>query len=340
MVKGKGVNPFLLQPIFGITSVSPAYEVERAPGPIVQTAVEVAQTQWAKLLQVSPSVRRFRVTASRSDKRFPLNSMDIEREVGSAILKNLPNLKVDLKSFDLEIGVEVRPHAGYVFSDRIIGQRGLPVGVNRKLLALISGGIDSPVSAWMMMKRGCPISFLHFHAPPYTSPAARQKVVELVTALKPYQGYATLILVPFAQIQEAIKEISPEKFRTLLYRRMMHRIAERLCETEGAQGIVTGDALGQVSSQTVENLLVIGEGLSLPLFQPLIGMDKVEIIERARSIGTFDLSIQPAADCCTLFTPKRPAVRADLSSIHHVETKLDLNLLITEAVGNTERVQL
>ncbi|OGQ36140.1 MAG: tRNA 4-thiouridine(8) synthase ThiI [Deltaproteobacteria bacterium RIFCSPHIGHO2_12_FULL_43_9] len=340
VIKGERLNPYALKNVFGITSVSPTLKVSNLPEEITEKALEVAEGEWKNILAISANKKKFRVTAQRGFKAFPKTSMEIESAVGSMIQKRFPDLEVDLTDYDLELGIDVRPDASYIFTDRISCFRGLPVGINQRLVALISGGIDSPVAAWMLMKRGCSITFVHFHAHPYTAPAAKQKVLELVTVLKKFQNDTVIYFVPFAEIQLVINKNVPERYRTILYRRMMHRIADTIKERENAYGLITGDSIGQVSSQTVENMRSIMEAIPGPVFQPLIGMDKVEIIEKAKMIGTFDISIQDVADCCTLFTPRSPVISSTINEIQRVEENLDIPKLIDDVVNHLEKVFL
>lgn len=339
-VKGERLNPYALKNVFGITSVSPTLKVANSPEEITNKALEVAEDEWKNIIAISSGRKKFRVTVQRGFKAFPKTSMEIESAVGSRIQERFPDLGVDLTDYDLELGIDVRADASYIFTNRIPCFRGLPVGTNQRLIALISGGIDSPVAAWMMMKRGCSVIFVHFHAPPYTAPAAKQKVLELVTTLKKFQNDTIIYFVPFADIQLAINDNAPAKYRTILYRRMMHRIADTIRQREKAYGLITGDSIGQVSSQTVENMSSIIEATAGPVFQPLIGMDKVEIIEKARAIGTFDISIQDAADCCTLFTPKSPATSSSVEEIKRAEDDLDISVLVNNAFNCTEKIAL
>lgn len=338
MINGENLNPYILKTVFGVSSVSPAIEVANSADEIISRATEIAEREWKTIVGVSTLKKSFRVSTQRGFKKFPSTSMEIESAVGKNILNKFPNLKVDLTKYDLELGIDVRFKNSYIFTERILGPRGLPNGINRKLVALISGGIDSPVAAWMMMKRGCPIVFAHFHAPPYTGPAAKQKIIELVSTLRRYQGSTTLYIIPFAQVQLSIKKNAPERYRTILYRRMMHRIAEVIRIKERAYALVTGDSLGQVSSQTVENMRSIIDAVPGPIFQPLIGMDKIEIIERARKIGTFELSIQDTTDCCTLFTPKSPATNSTIRDIREIEESFEFSKIINDALEMKEKI--
>lgn len=340
LVRGERLNPYALKNVLGITSISPAIEIQNTPEAIIEKASEIAKREWRNIIEVTGDEKRFRITAQRGLKSFPKTSMEIEAEVGSEIQASFPSLKVDLKDYDLELGIDVRTSSSFIFTERIPGFRGLPIGTNGRLISLLSGGIDSPVAAWMMMKRGCPITFVHFHAAPYTGPAIKQKISELVNTLKKFQNKTKLYFVPFAEIQMVIKENAPEKYRTILYRRIMHRIAEGIRIQESAFGLVTGDSIGQVSSQTVENMKSIMDAVQSPIFQPLIGMDKLEIIERAKKIGTFEISIQNAPDCCTLFTPKFPATKSHVDKVREVERTLNIVSLIEGLLSSSEMVIL
>jgi tRNA uracil 4-sulfurtransferase len=281
----------------------------------------------------------FRVSAKRSDKRFPLTSMDVEREIGAYVCE-VTGKSVKLRHPDLTIHIETLVKDAYYFMEREEGPGGLPVGTSGKVACLLSGGIDSPVAAFRLMKRGCPAIFIHFHGRPYVSRASEEKVRELSALLTQYQFQSRLYLVTFGDIQRQIVVNAPSPFRIVLYRRMMIRIAEELARRERCWSLVTGDSLGQVASQTAENLSVVEEAANLPILRPLIGMDKVEITEQAQRIGTFETSIEPDQDCCRLFVPPHPSTRTDIDHIRKIERGFDLIALIKQGLDATELVEL
>lgn len=277
----------------------------------------------------------FRVTAKRADKRFPFTSMDVERTLGRAICQTLGK-QVSLKEPDLTVYVELLTKEAYYSAEKIPGPGGMPVGVSGKVACLISGGIDSPVAAYRMMKRGCRALFVHFSGRPLVSRASEDKVRELVQTLTAYQYFSRLYIVPFGEIQREIVLGTPAPFRVVLYRRMMLRIAEDLARKEQCWGLVTGDSLGQVASQTPENLSVVQEAAGLPLLRPLIGMDKIEITDEARRIGTYDTSIEPDQDCCKLFTPPHPSTKTRIDDLRKIERNMDVTRLVKQGIDKAE----
>ncbi len=281
----------------------------------------------------------FRITARRAFKTFPLSSVDLNRALGAHALALHPGSRVDLEHPDLNVHVEVLPGEAFVYCDRRPGAGGLPVGSSGTVAALLSGGIDSPVAAWRMMKRGCRVIFVHFHSVPYLPDVSRKKARGLVERLTQWQYFSRLFLVPFGEIQrEVVLSVQPQG-RVVAYRRLMTRIAERLGRQAGAAALVTGDSLGQVASQTLHNLARIDEAVELPILRPLIGMDKLEITEQARALGTLEISIEPDADCCTLFVPKHPGTRMTREEVALVEARLDIPALVSAGVdGATEEV--
>lgn len=283
----------------------------------------------------SKSFASFRVTARRADKRFPFTSMDVERAVGAAVCAGTGK-PVSLKHPDLTVYVELLTKAAYFSSEKIQGPGGMPVGVSGTVACLISGGIDSPVAAYRMIKRGCRALFVHFSGRPLVSRASEDKVRELVQTLAGSLYHARLYVIPFGEIQREIVLNTPAPFRVVLYRRMMIRIAEELARKEGCWGLVTGDSLGQVASQTPENLSVVEEAAELPILRPLIGMDKVEIVDEARRLGTYDISIEPDQDCCKLFTPAHPATKTSRDEIRKVERALDIAGLVKLGLEKAE----
>ena len=277
----------------------------------------------------------FRVTAKRADKRLPLTSMDAEREIG-AHLAVMTGKTVKLKQPDLTLSVELLTKEAHVAADKTNGPGGMPVGTSGKVACLLSGGIDSPVAAYRMMKRGCKAIFVHFSGRPLVSRASEEKVGDLAQLLTAYQYYSRLYVVPFGEIQREIVANAPAPFRVILYRRLMVRIAEELARREGCWALVTGDSLGQVASQTPENLSVVEAAAELPLLRPLIGMDKIEITEQAQQLGSFGTSIEPDQDCCKLFVPQHPSTRTRLEDILRVERALEISAFVKQGVGKAE----
>jgi len=286
----------------------------------------------------SESFSTFRISAKRSDKRLTLTSMEIAREIGATICEETGK-KVSLTDPDITVYLELLSKEVYYATRKIQGPGGMPVGVSGKVACLISGGIDSPVAAYRMMKRGCRVLFVHFSGRPLVSRASEEKVRELVQLLTSHQYTSKLYIVPFGEIQQDIVASAPAPYRVVLYRRVMIRIAEELARREQCWGLVTGDSLGQVASQTPENLTVIEEVAELPILRPLIGMDKVEITDQARQIGSFATSIEPDQDCCSLFTPPHPSTRTRLDDILKVERLFDIDGLVKQGLDKAELTQ-
>ncbi len=324
-----------LSRVFGIAHFSLAYSVSInriAPQPLENLKLAVG-----RLIRDLPFTT-FRVSTKRADKRFPFTSMEVDREIGTYVC-SLTSKRVSLSKPDLTITVELLTHEAFFSVQRATGPGGLPVGVSGRVACLISGGIDSPVSAYRMMKRGCRAVFIHFHGRPYVSRASEEKVRDIVDLLTQYQLYSRLYLIPFGEIQRLIVLGAPTASRVVLYRRMMMRIAEELARKEGCWGLVTGDSLGQVASQTAENLGVVEEATQLPILRPLIGMDKIEIMEQAQQIGTFETSIEPDQDCCRLFVPPHPTTRANLDHIRRIEKRFDLTTIVKKGLEKAELVE-
>ena len=277
----------------------------------------------------------FRVTAKRADKRLPLTSMEVERDVGGYLF-DVTGKAVKLKQPDLTLYIELLTHEAHVSARKIQGPGGMPVGTSGKVACLISGGIDSPVAAYRMMKRGCKAVFVHFSGRPLVSRASEEKVQELVQLLTTYQYHSKLYIVPFGPIQQEIVANAPAAFRVVLYRRIMVRIAQELARREGCWALVTGDSLGQVASQTAENLSVVEEAAELPMLRPLIGMDKIEITEQAQQVGSFTISIEPDQDCCKLFVPLHPSTRTRLEDILRIERGLEISAFVKQGVDTAE----
>jgi thiamine biosynthesis protein ThiI len=313
-----------LQRIFGIANYSLSWRAERDIDAITTRALEAIEGR---------HFASFAVRAKRADKSFHLPSPEIGRVVGSAVAER-SHATVDLKHPELTINIEVLPREAFVALERLPGPGGLPVGASGTVLALISGGIDSPVAAWRMLRRGCQVAFIHFHGAPYQDRSSRDKVAELVHVLTPYQFESRLHLVPFGEIQRQIVSQVSRPHRVVLYRRMMMRIAEAVAKSIGASALVTGESLGQVASQTLSNLTVTEEATSLSVLRPLIGMDKAEITAQAQRIGSFEISIQPDQDCCLLFVPRHPATRTTIAEIHESERLLDIPAMVAMALDN------
>lgn len=281
------------------------------------------------------SFSTFRVTARRADKRLTLTSMAVERAVGAAVCEGTGKT-VSLRDPDLTVYIELLTKEAYFSVDKIQGPGGMPVGVSGKVACLISGGIDSPVAAYRMIKRGCRAMFVHFSGRPLVSRASEEKVHDLVQTLTAYQYESPLYIIPFGEIQREIVLNTPAPFRVVLYRRMMIRIAEQLAKKEQCWGMVTGDSLGQVASQTPENLSVVEEAAELPILRPLIGMDKLEITDEAKRIGTYETSIEPDEDCCKLFTPPHPSTKTRIDELRKVERALDVTALVKQGLEKAE----
>jgi thiamine biosynthesis protein ThiI len=304
--------------VFGVASATVAY---RAP-----STLDAMKSVLGRLLD-GRSFPSFRITARRAFKTYPLTSVDLNRALGAFVLERVPT-RVDLEHAAQEIRVEVLPAETYISLDRVEGPGGLPVGASGTVAALLSGGIDSPVAAWRMMKRGCRVVFVHFHSVPYLPATSQAKARALVERLTGWQYESWLHLVPFGEIQREVVLGVPPPLRVVVYRRLMVRIAEALARRAGAPALVTGESLGQVASQTLDNIARIDEAASMPVLRPLIGMDKLEITAQAQRLGTFEISIEPDADCCTLFTPRHPATRAGAAEIAAAEARLDLPRLV------------
>jgi thiamine biosynthesis protein ThiI len=274
----------------------------------------------------------FRISARRAFKTYPMSSVELNRALGAFVLERVPTTRVSLERFEVEIVVEVLPDEAFVSLDRQPGPGGLPVGAGGTVAALLSGGIDSPVAAWRMMKRGCRVVFVHFHSVPYLPPTSQAKARALVERLTGWQYASRLYLVPFGEIQREVVLSVPPPARVVVYRRLMIRIAEEIARRNGALALATGESLGQVASQTLENIVCIDEAAHGPILRPLIGMDKLEITEQAKQLETFEISIEPDADCCTLFTPKHPFTRMTVDEVHGAESRLDVPRLVAAGV--------
>ena len=280
----------------------------------------------------------FKVESKRSDKRFPLTSIGISQAIGGRLAEAHPSCRVDVHNPAYTVYVEVRDLAAYVHGPAVPGAGGLPTGVGGRAMCLLSGGIDSPVAAYMMAKRGVEIECVHFFSYPYTSELAKNKVLELARLVTRYCGRMTVNVVSFTQIQEAIRDNCPEEFFTLIMRRFMMEISQRIGQEHGCEALITGENLGQVASQTMQAMAVTGAVVDVPIFMPLVGMDKEEIVTIARKIGTMQTAILPYEDCCTVFTPKHPKTKPTLNQLIHAEKNLDREALILQAIENTEKI--
>ncbi len=316
--------------VFGVANTSPACRVETSEEAIAQTCVELMGDELAHRGAEGAS---FAIRVRRADKSFPKRSMDLARSLGGKVLEAFPGLKVDLENPKIPLGIEIRQEGSFVFLEQFKGAGGLPVGCEGRVLCLLSGGIDSPVAAWQMMKRGCRVDLLHFDSRPFIGEGSLQKVRRLAQSLNGWQGRTRLGVVEFSEIQTKLRDLPKESYRTVLYRRFMLRIAERIAAEQGHGALVTGDSLGQVASQTLENLRVVAAASGgLPIFRPLIGFDKEETMALARKIGTYEISIEPFDDCCTLFQPDQPVTRGKIEVAERLETKVDMEDLVARAV--------
>lgn len=319
--------------VFGVHSVSPVVKVEKNIDQIKSSAVKLARDIDA------PGVT-FKVDAKRSDKGFPYDTFALQQELGGEILSNIEHLTVDVKNPDYKLLVEIRSDAAYLYSRVIKGAGGLPVGTGGKTLLMLSGGIDSPVAGIEVMKRGVTIEAIHFHSPPFTSEEAKQKVIDLTRIMAETTGEIKLHLVQFTDIQKMIHKKVPENLTMTSTRRMMLKIADRFARQIDAKALVNGENLGQVASQTLGSMYAINAVTNLPILRPLLTLDKDEIIIKAKEIGTFDTSIQPFEDCCTIFTPKNPKTNPRLDKVESFEAGTDFDAMIEEAVANIETLTI
>lgn len=321
-----------LTKIFGIHSVSVAVKVKSTEEELEKAAV----------LMMKDKSGTFRVTVNRADKKIQKSSMELAARLGGAVLESNPNLTVNLHVFDTDLYVDIRENGlSYLFTDKIMGAGGMPVGTAGAGMVLLSGGIDSPVAAYMMAKRGLKLHAIHFHSAPYTSEMAKQKVVDLACIVKNYSGPIVLHVIPFTDVQLKIHEKCPAELMITIMRRFMMRIAERIAKANSCGALITGESLGQVASQTMESITVTNGVIEdLPVFRPLIGMDKTEIMDVARNIDTYDTSILPYEDCCTVFLPKNPVIRPKLETVLKAEAKLDVETLIAACIENQEIINV
>ena len=313
--------------VFGVAKFYKAYDLPRD--------LDGLKARMPQLLE-GRSFNSFRITTNRADKRFPINSEEVNRDLG-AFVKDLTGAQVKLKNPDLCIYVEITPNSFLVYFEEVKAHGGLPVGVSGKVAVMLSGGIDSPVAAWQMMKRGCQAMFVHFHSYPLVDRTSIEKAGDLVEHLTKHQYESNLFLAPLAEIQKKIILSAPPSYRVVLYRRFMVRITEALARQHRAKAIITGESCGQVASQTLDNIAVIDQSAGMPILRPFIGSNKEEIVNMARAIGTFPISILPDQDCCSLFVPKHPETKANLDTVLRLEEDLSVEELVQEALENTER---
>ena len=313
--------------VFGLYSVSPAIECEKDLDVIAEQCIEMMKGKRGS----------FKVYGKRSDKKFPMNSLEFAAELGGRILESNPHLTVDIHNPQHKLRVEIRDNC-YICCEEIMAVGGLPMGSSGRAALLLSGGIDSPVAGYCMMKRGVRCCAIHFQSPPYTGELARDKVMQLAKEMAEYSGGMRVYLVPFTKCQLEIHEKCPEGLGTLITRRFMMRIAQEIAKQNECNALITGESLGQVASQTMESIVCTDAVCEMPVFRPLIGMDKTEIMDIAKRIGTYETSILPYEDCCTVFTPRHPVTKPKLDTMPKAESKLDIEALVKEAVEGTELV--
>jgi thiamine biosynthesis protein ThiI len=324
-----------LRKVFGIVSLSP---VEAVPLDL-EAVIAAAVRQTGVSLARRPETTTFKVDTRRADKAFPVPSMEVSSRVGEAVQQAFPHLRARMRAPDLTIRVELRDRA-YVATDVLAGPGGLPTGTGGRALALISGGIDSPVAAWLAARRGILITAVHFHSFPFTSERAKEKVIDLCRVLASFTGPLPAWIIHFTEIQRAVQQTVPDPLRVLVMRRMMMRICGALAPREHALALVTGESVGQVASQTLESIAVINEPVQLPVLRPLIGADKTEIVAQAEAIGTYPISIRPYDDCCSLFVPAHPRTQPTFEEVHAAEAGLDHEALVADALARSERLSI
>ena len=322
-----------LTKVFGVVGLSRARACEKDKDAILSATQEYLGERLS-------AARSFKVETKRADKTFPMTSIQLSQYVGGELDELYPDLKVDVHNPELTVHIEVRDYAAFVHADPEPGAGGLPVGINGRAVSLLSGGIDSPVSSWMIAKRGVALEMVHFFSYPYTSNEAKEKVLDLARLLTPWCGRLTVHVAPFTAIQEELRRSVPQELFTLVMRRFMMRIAEKVAQRCGAKALVTGESLGQVASQTMEAMAATGAVVELPILRPVVGMDKEDIVRIARRIGTYDTSILPYEDCCTVFTPRHPRLRPTLAELEYAEQNLDIEGMVQAAVDGIERIQV
>ena len=319
--------------VFGVTGISPIWRVDH-------DFEGIARSAWELLKPHADSNKTFAIRARRPFKKYPLNSMELQLKLADYFWEQGLRLKVNLKKPQLELGLSIEHDATWLYLETWPGLGGLPVSRFNKHGLLLSGGIDSPVAGNMIQKRAGSLEAIYFHTPPFTVEAARDKVVDLAEVLARYQNNLTLHVVNFTQVMKTLRAQCQEKFMVVLSRRFMMRVATKIMQSRGGMSLITGESLGQVASQTIENIGAVNEGVPLPILRPLIGMDKQEIISIARRIGTYETSILPFDDCCSLFAPKEPATKANLKHLHHQENQLDIEAMVQQAVEDTEMIEI
>ena len=322
-----------MKKVFGVVGLSRARACEKDKDAILCAGKEYLDDQLR-------AAKTFKVETKRADKTFPMTSIQLSQYVGGELHEAYDNLEVDVRRPELTVYVEIRDYAAFVHADPEPGAGGLPVGINGRAVSLLSGGIDSPVSSYMIAKRGVALEMVHFFSYPYTSPEAKEKVIELARLLTPYCGHLTIHVVPFTAIQEELRRSCPEELFTIIMRRFMMRISEAVAKRIGAKALVTGECLGQVASQTMEAMNVTGSVVNLPVLRPCVGLDKEEIVQISRKIGTYDTSILPYEDCCTVFTPRHPRLRPLPGEVELAEQNLDIEAMVKAAVDGIERVRV
>ena len=322
-----------MKKVFGVVGLSRARACEKDKDAILKACHEYLDDRLR-------TARTFKVETRRADKTFPMTSIQLSQYVGGELDELYPNLQVDVHHPELTVYVEIRDYAAFVHANPDPGAGGLPVGINGRAVSLLSGGIDSPVSSYMIAKRGVALEMVHFFSYPYTSPEAKEKVLELARLLTPWCGHLTVHVVPFTAIQEELRRSCPEEMFTLVMRRFMMRIAQRVAKRCGAKALVTGESLGQVASQTMDAMTVTGQVVDIPVLRPVVGMDKEEIVQISRKIGTYDTSILPYEDCCTVFTPRHPRLRPTVEEAEAAEAGLDIEAMVQAAVDGIERIRL
>lgn len=322
-----------LSKVFGIVNICPAAKCQKTIEDIERTTLEC-------LSQIDLNGKTFKVEAKREDKQFPMNSPQLCRHMGAVILKNTEGLSVDVHNPDILVQIEIRKEA-FIFTQKVSGAGGMPVGTAGRAAFLLSGGIDSPVAGWMISKRGVVLDAVHFHSHPYTSDRAKEKVIELAKIMTQYTGPIRLHIVPFTDIQLDIIDKCPKNYLTIIMRRLMMRIAEKIARESGAMALITGESIGQVASQTMESLVVTDNAVDMPVFRPCIGMDKEEIVTISKKIDTYETSILPYEDCCTIFVPKHPKTKPSISEIQEAEKLLtDPEGMMEKAIQDREIIDL
>lgn len=317
---------------FGIHEINIAYEIDdRGLDNISKVLIELLRDK---------DFNTFKVVTKRSDKSYPIKSMDVSKSLGGVVLKNKKTVKVDVNNPELLINVEIRNNKAYLYFEKVEGIGGYPVGTLGKGMLMLSGGIDSPIAGYLAMKRGIRIEGVYFDSPPHTSIDAKNKVLELASILSSYSGYVKLHVIHFTEIQEAIYRYCPKEYMITIMRRMMYRIAEKLAHKNNCKAIINGESVGQVASQTLTSMAAINEVIKMPVLRPVCCYDKIEIIDLAKRIGTYDVSIRPFQDCCTIFVPEHPVINPEIEKAREYEQAFDFETLINEAVKNDEVIKL